>query len=917
MVPSADPGWRQSAYQLEISRAGDIAVFDVPSSEQVFVPWPGSALQSRESALVRVRVAHGAAWSSWSEPGSVEAGLLAADDWEASFITPVLLGGTEAPAPTLVGSIQLPSAVRSARLYASAFGVYFGTINGVAVSENLLAPGWTSYHHRLRYHTYDVSRLLSAGDNRITFTLGNGWYRGRLGFEGRSAIYGDRLGMIAQLEVTLVDGSTHRLATDSTWHAVESQIIVDDLYDGETQDLRRPVLASDQSAVTMLDYPKEQLVAPDGPPIRPTGNVPAARIWTSPSGKTLIDFGQNLVGWIRIARPDSKAGTEVVVRHAEVLEHDELGTRPLRGAAATDRYILTDGGPVALEPHFTLHGFRYAEVTGLPDLEPSQVEAIVIGSDLSRRGWFSTSDRQLNRLHENIVWSMRGNFVDLPTDCPQRDERLGWTGDIQVFAPTATYLYDSSGFLSSWLKDLAAEQWEDGTVPYVVPDVLGGLVAPSPTAAWGDAATVVPWTLYERTGDRDVLNRQFDSMKRWTDRIVEAAGADHIWSGGFQFGDWLDPTAPPEDPGRAKADPALIATAYLARSTQILADAARVLGRVGDELEYSVIASDVRNAFAGRFVTADGRLQSDAPTAYAVGIVWDLFPESRQRIYAGRRLADLVRAAGFRISTGFVGTPLICDALTATGHADVAHRLLLQTECPSWLYPVTMGATSIWERWDSMLPDGTINPGEMTSFNHFALGAVGDWLHRSIAGLAPGASGYRSIRIAPLPPRELDFARAEHLTPFGPAHVHWERRGNQLVVNAQIPIGATAEVLLPGWEEPLAIEHGSHEWVIDGQPNRARFETIRDLIDDATAWAALLAATRTHAVGPQSEVRLAAWLEPFFDFPVGSLAHALAPEGITTATTRAAAAEAANEALTAALGAGATPVGDSSRNGRA
>ncbi len=411
-------------------------------------------------------------------------------------------------------------------------------------------------------------------------------------------------------------------------------------------------------------------------------------------------------------------GDEVIVRHAEVLEDDELGIRPLRAAKATDTYLVAGSGEEILEPALTFHGFRYAEVTGVPELRSEDIDAVVVGSDLRRTGWFTSSHELLNRFHDNVVWSMRGNFLDVPTDCPQRDERLGWTGDIQVFAPTAMFLFDTAGFLSSWLGDLRAEQHPDGSVPFVVPDVLRDH---SPAAAaWGDAATIVPWVLYQRTGDRGILARQLPSMCRWVDKVAELAGPDLLWSGGFQFGDWLDPTAPPDHPGKAKADPDVIATAYLARSAQIVATAARVLHRLDVADQYAALARAVRTSFAHAYVTPGGRVLSDAQTVYALAIMWDLLPSEEQRDEAGRRLADLVRESGYRISTGFVGTPLVADALTTTGHADVAYRLLLQTECPSWLYPVTMGATTIWERWDSMLPDGSINPGEMTSFNHYA-----------------------------------------------------------------------------------------------------------------------------------------------------------------------------------------------------
>jgi alpha-L-rhamnosidase len=423
---------------------------------------------------------------------------------------------------------------------------------------------------------------------------------------------------------------------------------------------------------------------------------------------------------------------------------------------------------------------------------------VVIGSDLPRTGWFTCSDERLNRLHENVVWSTRGNFVDLPTDCPQRDERLGWTGDIQVFGPTALFLFGTAGLLSSWLADLAAEQFPDGTVPHVVPNVFGPLEANPAAAAWGDAAVIVPWTVYERTGDSGILARQLESMCAWVEKEAALAGADRLWTPeGFQFGDWLDPDAPPDAPGAAKADVNVVATACFARSTALLARAAAVLGRATLAERYRALAAETRAAFAAAYVTTDGLVTSDAQTVYALAIEWDLLPTEQQRAGAGERLAALVRESGYHISTGFVGTPLICDALTSTGHADVAYRLLLQTECPSWLYPVSMGATTIWERWDSMLPDGSINPGDMTSFNHYALGAVADWIYQVVGGIRPAAPGYDAIRLAPTPGAGLDWAKAILNTRHGQVECSWERTPDGYAITAVVPHGVTAQIDLP------------------------------------------------------------------------------------------------------------------------
>ena len=879
----ADPDWQQTAYEVEVVRNGTRHVYPVYGRDQVLIPWPAPPLRSRERADVRVRVAHKSTWSPWSEAVSVEAGLLSPSDWSARFVTPVGIGADGSRAPIMSRTFEVPDDVRQARLYATAHGIYLPSINGRRVDDTVLAPGWTSYAHRLRYNAYDVTHLVHSGRNVVEALLGNGWYRGRLGYTNDRALYGHQLALLAQLEVTTDDGAVHVLATDGTWQARESDILADDLYDGQTTDLRLRHQPAPTAGVSVLDEDLSRLVAAEGPTIRSTGVLPAQRVWTSPSGRTLVDFGQNAVGWVRLRVRGQAAGTEVMVRHAEVLESGELATAPLRTAEATDRWVLSGRPEEVLEPSLTLHGFRYAEISGVPGLRAEDVELVVIGSDLRRTGWFSSSSDLLDRFHENVVWSTRGNFVDLPTDCPQRDERLGWTGDIQVFGPTATFLYDTTGLLRSWLADLSAEQLPDGSVPHVVPDVNRNALAFTPAAAWGDAATILPWTLYQRTGDLEILDRQLPSMRAWVDRVTDLAGPDRLWSGGFQYGDWLDPTAPPEEASRAKADPDVVATAHFARSAWTLAESARLLGRNELAAEYGRLAGEVRSAFVREYVTPSGRIFSDAQTVYALAIEWNLLPEPHQRVEAGRRLADLVRTAGFRIATGFVGTPLVCDALTNTGHVDVAYRLLLQTECPSWLYPVTMDATTIWERWDSLRPDGSVNPGGMTSFNHYALGAVADWLHRRVAGLAPAAPGYRVLTVHPLPTAELTRASARHRTPYGEASVAWERSGGRFRLEVHVPVGASAEVHLPGAPEALPVGHGDHWWEV-ADPISGRGErqdrppsTVRDLLDDRISWDGVVrAAIRTGIA--DDDVTAGRMLTSYLDSPAAQVAQALAPD---------------------------------------
>jgi alpha-L-rhamnosidase len=722
-------------------------------------------------------------------------------------------------APLLRGEFRLDADhgdVASATLFLSAHGVVEAWVNGRRVSEDLLTPGWSSYEWRVRYAELDVTPLVGP-TTVLGLALGNGWYRGRLTWSGGSAFYGNELAGFAELRVRFADGHEQVIGTDSTWTAGPSATTANDLYDGQDIDARKyddawlaPDFASTEwSGIHELDDDLSRLAPYVGPPVRRQAELAPVKVWTSPAGKTLVDFGQNLVGWVRteVTGPE---GAVVTLRHAEVLEHEELGTRPLRSAKATDRFTLSGGADV-FEPSFTFHGFRFVEVEGWPGgvealREHGGLRAIVISSDMRRIGRFETSNPLVNQLHENTVWGMRGNFVDVPTDCPQRDERLGWTGDIAAFAPSAAFLFDAKDFLRDWLRDLALEQkHHDGMVPYVIPDVLKYVKnheefgEPDTTTVWSDASVWVPWALWTAYGDQRVLEETFPSMLSHARRLRSKLSPNGLWDTGFQFGDWLDPDAPADAPADAKADKGVVATLCTFQTASLVAATAQVLGDEAAEQEFREMAEALRTAFTEHYLD-DGVIQSDCTTVYALAIVFGILDDAN-RGFAGQRLAELVEKSGYRISTGFAGTPFVTDALTATGHLDAAYRLLLQTENPSWLYSVTMGATTIWERWDSMLPDGTINPGEMTSFNHYALGAVVDWLHRTVGGLAPLEPGYRRLLIAPQPGGDLEWAETSLETPHGTASVRWDLDGGELRVAVTVPEGTEAVLRLPGSDD--------------------------------------------------------------------------------------------------------------------
>ncbi len=711
-------------------------------------------------------------------------------------------------------TVTVPPA--SARLWITALGIYEAELNGARVGQDILAPGWTSYRNRVKVQRYEVSHLLVAGENVLGVWLADGWFRGQLGWKGGDEHYGARTALAARLVLTAADGTETIVSTDDRWRSARSPITSAGLYDGERFDARSHDPAWSTASFddshwngVVVSAQQHPLVPDDGPPLVVTEAISCRLCGHTPSGAAVYDAGQNISGRVRI-RLRGARGARVRLEHAEVLEPDgALSRRPLRSAAAADEYILRGDAEETWQPRFTTHGFRFVSVESADGpVELVELTAEVIHSEMQRRGWFRSSDPALNRFHDNVVWSLRGNFAGLPTDCPQRDERLGWTGDIAAFAPTSLFLYDTEPVLSSWLTDLALEQREYGSVPFFVPwvDIARPRV---PAAAWCDAATIVPWAVYQESGDLTVLARQYESMTGWVDEVAGLSGPDGLWRDHFQFGDWLDPTAPADAPALAKAHADFIANAYQVHSLRIVSQAAHLLGHRPDAERYADRAAMVADALRAAYLAADGTTPGDAAAEYAIGIVYDLFP-APQRAAAGRRLAELVRAAGHRIMTGFVGTQFVCDALDATGHRDDAVRLVLQREAPSWLATVERGATTIWERWDSMLADGSVNPGWMTSFNHYAFGSVADYLHRRVAGLAPASPGWRTVLIDPYPGDILASASAAHLSPQGMVSVAWEHTGTTLAVRAAIPPGMQARLRLPGRPD-IQLEAGTVE----------------------------------------------------------------------------------------------------------
>ncbi|GAD34269.1 hypothetical protein MTS1_01631 [Microbacterium sp. TS-1] len=799
----------------------DGAAVAVASPYGILEDWPFAPLRAGGTHALEARVvgADGMA-SPWSEPCEVRAGF-PAGAWSAPFLR--LADPGRAAQPFLARrEFTVAETVVAAELQVAAHGVYHARLNGADVDDAVLSPGWTAYQHRLPLHLTDVTSLVRPGvANVLAMEVAGGWYTESYGFgETAERFYGDQAAVAPLLRLRHRDGRVEEIRADARWRLTgDGDLVSSGIYAGDEIDLRRHPRGWDAAAfddatwaTPALSEPDRQPEVIDVEPVRRIRSLPVVAMPESADAdRILLDFGQNIVGRVRL-RVSGPAGTRITLRHAEVLEGGRLSTRPLRAAAATDTFILDGAADTVCEPRFTFHGFRYVEVTGYPGaLDPADVTAVVLHTDMTRTGWFSCSDERLTRLHENIVRSFAGNALSLPTDCPQRDERLGWTGDAQVFAPTAASLFDADAFFASWLDDVAAEQRaRDGRVPTVVPQTLGRL-GETMAAGWGDAVTVIPTVLHERFGDRSLLERMTGPMRAWVDTVADAAGPGRLWERGFQYGDWLDPTS--ARPDKAKTDPGLVATAYLARSVRLTADALTLSGEAETSARYAALADDVRNAFVAAYVTPRGRLASDAPTAYALALEFELLPAALRRA-AAERLAFLLRAGGYRTATGFLGTPLVLDALLSEGQAWAAERLLLQTMCPSWLYPLSQDATTVWERWDAVRPDGSLHPSGMTSLNHYALGSVGDVLHRRIGGLACAEPGWGRLRIQPWFVSSLEHASVTHDTPRGRASVAWERDAahrERVRVHARVPHGVTALVDL-GDRAPFEAGAGIHTW---------------------------------------------------------------------------------------------------------
>jgi alpha-L-rhamnosidase len=777
----------------------------VDSDQSVNVEYQGPEIEPMQRVYWQVRI-----WDNqnkatkWSEPAFWEMGITKPELWTASWITMENEKEKEGSKPSQFFRKEFSTSkkIESARVYVSALGLYELYLNGEKVGDELFTPGWTSYNKRIQYQTYDVTQMLQK-ENTLGAILGDGWYRGNIGFRNQRNYYGDKLALIAQLQVNYTDGTSEIIGTDESWKATTGPIIFSDIYNGETYDARLEMPGwettsfddTNWGAAAKLNHPKNILIAPQGVPVKAVEEISPIEIITTPNGETVFDMGQNMVGWVRL-KVQGNRGDAVTLKFAEVLDKDgNFYIENLRAAKATDVYILKGNGEEIYEPRFTFHGFRFVKIEGYPGTPGlDDITGVVIYSDMEPTGTFVCSDSLINQLQHNIQWGQKGNFLDVPTDCPQRDERLGWTGDAQVFAPTAAFNFNVAPFYTKWMKDVAADQGPDGKVNHVVPDVLNGAGG---STAWADAAIIVPWQTYLAYGDKRILEEQYSSMKAWVEYMKNRAGEDYLWIGDTHYGDWLAFATTRSDYPGATTEKDLIATAYFSYSSGLLAKIAEILGKSGDAEKYSELSGKVKNAFINEFVTPGGRLVSHTQTAYALALAFNLLPENLVPKAAEYLAGDVDKFK--HLTTGFVGTPLLCKTLSNHGYEDLAFMLLNRKDYPSWLYPVTQGATTIWERWDGQKPDGTFQSAGMNSFNHYAYGAIGEWLYNYVAGIQidPENPGYKHFFLAPHPGGGLTHAKAVYKSMYGEIKSDWKTEGNQMVYDVTIPANTTATVTLP------------------------------------------------------------------------------------------------------------------------
>ena len=827
-------GNRQKAYRIQIRKQYSSALFfdsgKVESEESHRVKLH-LTLDPETRYYWRVRV-----WddnngdSDWSEEQYFETGKVDGE-WNAEWIG---IPKEKECHPYLRRRFALKDTVLRGRLYVCGLGLYEMHLNGERIGDELFTPGFTAYDAWQQVHTFDVTEMLHVGDNMLGAMLGNGWYKGRFGLDGNPGdpgIYGDRMGLLCELHIEYLDHTTQVIASDGDWQWQEGPILASSIYDGEIYDAGKEIPGWDGifssndnwNPVEQIENSKMLPVNRLGIPVRITETRPVSEVIHTPRGEWVLDFGQNLVGWVHIKAPTS-LGQRIELVFGEVL--DPMGNfyHENTRSAQTRNVYLSRGGEVDYTPHFTFFGFRYVCVKGMEEPDPDWFTAEVIHSDMERIGFFKSNDPKLNRLYENTIWSQRGNFLDIPTDCPQRDERLGWTGDAQIFAATASMHYDTDAFYTKYLKDLSAEQEKNGWVPMYVPFCRNIQRDIAPCAGWGDAATIIPWTMYLHYGDTEILKKQYQSMKNWVDYMDRQAGSTHLY-GGLQLGDWLAQDTSDPDSFYGATPLELTATAYFAYSTKIVAKTAKILEYEQDFNHYYSLYDEIIDSFHKEFVTERGRITSETQTAQALLVSMGIL----RKEYVPRAIEQLtvkLEENNYHLTTGFLGTPCLCPALADNGQVAYAYELLLNETYPSWLYEVNRGATTVWERWNSIREDGTLGAVNMNSFNHYSYGSVSQFLYEQVAGIRTDehGPGYRRIRFIPRPHSRLTEAEAKIQTPYGEVSCGWKITAEGIAIRCKVPFNTSGRIILPDSEGVAEIQGGVGARRIQNLAGNARYE---------------------------------------------------------------------------------------------
>lgn len=826
----------QTDFQIQVISEG-LMVWDSgrqASDQSVLVEYAGPPLQAERIYEYRVIVRnnHG---ETAEAGGSFETGLLSGRNFQAEWITHPF-AKEETACPVFLKKISLKKAVKRARIYATALGVYELQIDGSKVGDTFLAPGWTNYKKRLQYQTYDVTALLKEAEpeeHTLEIMVGNGWYKGIFGFTCTPDHYGDRTAVLAELHVIYEDNTKEVIIADTDWQVKTGPVRYSEIYMGETIDTT--YAEKEPEAVEPFSYPMENITAQECEPVRITKRTVAKELILTPKGEKVLDFGQNMAGIVEVT-VQGKPGQKIVIRHAEALDKDgNFYPETLRQAKSEDTYIC-DGSRQTFLPHFTFHGFRYICVEGLDEINPADFTACTLHTDMRATGSFSCSNEMVNKLQHNIEWGQRSNFLDIPTDCPQRDERLGWTGDAQVFCRTASYNRNTALFFTKWLHDLKSEQTAQYGPPHVVPNILAEQEA---AAAWSDAATVIPWTVYQVFGDKRVLEDQYESMRGYVDYITAHCGENGLWQTGFQYGDWLALDKEESADRTGATDKYLVANAYYAHSVDIVSRAAEVLGYEEDARAYAALHEKVVELFNEEYITRTGRMVSETQTGCVLALHFGLAQEKyRKRI--AKSLETNIANHKNHLSTGFVGTPYLCHVLSENGMHGLAGTIFLKEDYPSWLYAVKKGATTIWERWDSVKPDGSFDESGMNSLNHYAYGSIGDWMYEKLAGINPAKPGYQEIRIQPRFIQGITGVDASFDSAYGIIRSAWSCKDGKITVDVMIPANTTAEVYLPEKEGAVKVGSGSwhYEYETDTKLELDRFTmdtTLGALIQEETA----------------------------------------------------------------------------------